>query len=353
MASADSAKKVARAAKAGGGPTRSQKNVSWGYYGSLIAIAVVGIAAIGGSIRGRGSDGSAPYAADSKKTGELSKEVRDAVKKFGRESKETKAAVAALDDYQLNSHWHMAYAVWDCTQPKGKEWLPPVNGEADPDPRGIHAHADGLIHIHPFTTSASGKKAVMSEFFKATGLNVTSEEIKIPAKGASSDGLVPAAKARTLKTGTKCTDGKKGVIRVVRLNDQADTTPGVVGERPKDIRLKLNETVIFALAPADAKIPVPAATKALLNPSDVVSATPGAEIPVSIPAEAVADAEAATAGTPTTAKAAAGSATTAKAGSATTAKAGSATTAQATETTAKAADTTATTAKAADTTVKK
>jgi hypothetical protein len=349
MASADSAKKVARAAKAGGGPTRSQKNVSWGYYGSLIAIAAVGIAAIGGSIAGRATDGSAPYVADSDKGGELNKDIRDAVKKYGRESKETKAAVAALDDFQVNSHWHMAYAIWDCTQDKGKEWLPPINGEQDPDPRGIHAHADGLIHIHPFTTSASGKKALMSEFFKATGLNVTNTEIKIPAKEASQDGLVPAAKARTLKTNTKCKDGKNGVIRVVRLNDQADTTPGAVGERPKDIRLKLNETVIFALAPADAKIPVPAATKALLNPSDVIAATPGASAPITIPADAIADAEV---GTPTTAAGtattAAGTATTA-AGTATTKAAGTATTAAGAATTA--ADTATT--KAADTTVKK
>ena len=40
-------KKVARAAQAGSGPSRRQmSNISWGYFGTLAAIALVGIALV-------------------------------------------------------------------------------------------------------------------------------------------------------------------------------------------------------------------------------------------------------------------------------------------------------------------
>ncbi len=61
----------------------------------------------------------------------------------GEDSPEVKAAIAARDEYLQNVHWHMAYAIYDCTQKKGSEYLPPLNGTEDPDPRGIHAHDDG------------------------------------------------------------------------------------------------------------------------------------------------------------------------------------------------------------------
>jgi hypothetical protein len=272
----DSARKVARAAKAGGGPTRSQRNVSWGYYGSLIAVAVVGTVAVVASTVTRETDNTPPYVGGSDRAGELATKVREAVRKHGAESKQAQAAVTEQQNYQRDSHWHMAYAVYDCSQKKGQEFLPPVNGESDPDPRGIHAHADGLIHIHPFVQSAAGKKAVMNEFFKATGFSADREQIKIPAKDASSTG-VPATKARTIKEGTKCADGKTGEIRAVRFDSPTDTTGKEIAERYSDIRLLADEIVVFALAPKDFKIPVPPSARNLAAPSDLVDATANAE----------------------------------------------------------------------------
>lgn len=271
MAQADSAKKVARAAKAGGGPTRSQRNISWGYYASLAAVAVVGVVAIVGSSLGRPDNNVPPYFDDPQRKGELAAAIREAVSKHGQSSEQVKKAIAARDAYLSNTHWHMAYAIYDCTQKKGSEFLAPLNGNSDPDPRGIHAHDDGLIHIHPFVASASGDNAVMKEFFKATGLDVSRDRIEIPAKEASANG-VPATKARTIKTDTKCSDGTTGIIRAVRFTSLTDTKGEDVTERFADIRLKSNQSIVFALAPKDREIPPPPSIKALEAPSDLVAA---------------------------------------------------------------------------------
>jgi hypothetical protein len=322
MATADSAKKVARAAKAGGGPTRSQRNISWGYYGSLIAVAVVGLVAIIGSSIGRSIDDTPPYAADPERSGELERAIREAVRKHGQNSDQVKAAIAARDAYARDTHWHMAYAFYDCSQPKGKEWLTPMNGEQDPDPRGIHAHDDGLIHIHPFVQSASGKNAVMNEFFKATGLSVNRDRIKIPAKDESSQNKLPAVKERTLESGTKCSDGSTGIIRAVRFDSQDDTTGSDVTERIQDIRLKPDQGIVFALAPKGRTIPAPPSMASLAAPSDLVApgVTPAGGESTS---DSAGGAATTVAGAATTT--AAGTATT-KAGSATTVAAGAAAT---------------------------
>ena len=215
MASTASNKKVARAAKAGGGVSRRQTSTSWGYYGTLLGISVVGVLLIIGSVIGSRLDGRPPYAASPTKAAKLNAALENAVKKHGATSTQAKKAQAVYDDYLKNQHWHAAYGFWDCTQAKGKEWLPVINGENDTDTTGIHAHADGLIHTHPFVNGVAGKRATLGKFFRTTGLNVTNKEIVLPLKPTSADGKVPATKGRTLKTATKCASGKEGKIKVL------------------------------------------------------------------------------------------------------------------------------------------
>lgn len=62
----------------------------------------------------------------------------------------------------LADHWHAAYGVNVCG-----EWQPIILDTTDPE--GIHTHADGVIHIHPFRPSASGNNATVDAFFRATG----------------------------------------------------------------------------------------------------------------------------------------------------------------------------------------
>lgn len=61
----------------------------------------------------------------------------------------------------LTDHWHAAYGINVCG-----EWDAPILDDTDPE--GIHTHADGVIHIHPFRTSAAGANATVDAFFRAT-----------------------------------------------------------------------------------------------------------------------------------------------------------------------------------------
>lgn len=275
MASTASNKKVARAAKAGGGVSRRQTSTSWGYYGTLLGISVVGVALIIASVVGRAVDDKPPYVGAEKRSVALNTALVNAVKKYGATSSQAKKAQAKYDDYVNNQHWHSAYAFWDCAKPKGKEWLPLINGENDPDKYGIHAHADGLIHIHPFVQSVAGKNAKMGKFFDATGLDVTLKKMVFPAKDASADGKIAATKGSTVTDGTKCANGKTGHIRVfVFKNNQASTKPTEPIGQPKDIPLGKDEVFVFALIEDGAQPPLPANASALEAPSDVTSATP-------------------------------------------------------------------------------
>ena len=63
---------------------------------------------------------------------------------------------------RVGDHWHSAYDVYVCDTFRSKIVL-------ETDPNGIHSHGDGLIHIHPFNKLASGRDAVLGEFFAAFG----------------------------------------------------------------------------------------------------------------------------------------------------------------------------------------
>ncbi len=80
---------------------------------------------------------------------------------------QTNPELEPVEGPKLGDHWHSAFAVYLCDV-----FLPPLDSQADPD--GIHSHADGLIHIHPFTDEVTGRRATMGVFFEA--MYVTAED---------------------------------------------------------------------------------------------------------------------------------------------------------------------------------
>src|ERR1700737_3242273 len=59
---------------------------------------------------------------------------------------------------------------------------------------GIHSHADGLIHIHPFNSSESGSNAPVGRFFTSGGWAASSDSLDLwagadgkPVKGKNGD----------------------------------------------------------------------------------------------------------------------------------------------------------------------
>jgi hypothetical protein len=134
-------------------------------------------------------------------------------------------------------HWHAAYAVYDCDSILG-----PFPSERDT--QGIHSHADGVIHIHPFGGGAAGENAQLEVFLEAMGVEVSPDGITGP-------GL-------DLDPGSDC-NGEPTVIQVARF-DPADLSapPDIYTDDFGDIRFLANlEAFTIARAPAGADIPPP------------------------------------------------------------------------------------------------
>ena len=150
-----------------------------------------------------------------------------------------------------NDHWHSAYGIYDCDR-----FLPAFTSAADPD--GIHSHQDGVVHIHPWNSSAAGDRADLDVFFEAMGARITDDEISGPGIGV-------------LEAGSDC-NGEPTVIRAVRFTqiDPAAAIESASGlsdfyvatdtytDDFGDVRLLGDlEAFTFARVPAGADIPPP------------------------------------------------------------------------------------------------
>lgn len=191
MASSSSAKKVARvAAKSGSGRpsgTSPDKQRNW-----LFAAAVLVIVALGVGI------------------------VLFARDKNEGAGDNTTSPKANLQDGEPFDHWHAAFAINVC----GTELQPLQDGATDP--LGIHTHADGLIHIHPFTRSASGERATMKKYFGQVGLTVQDTGFQLP------DGMTTEDGGTTVKEGTTTCGGEPGELVMAHWIDAttaADSEP--------------------------------------------------------------------------------------------------------------------------------
>lgn len=170
----------------------------------------------------------------------------------------------------LSDHWHSAYAVWDCTAEddpntaEDERFQPIFEGRENAqgyayDPEGIHSHADGIIHIHPFTANAAGEDATMSKFFEA--MFVTMDQNGITA---SEFGVISAVDA-------EC-DGQPAVMQIVRWSNALTAIPDEPDERIYedfgDIHFQRDgEAFTIALAPRDGAVPLPLTVNDLLGVS--------------------------------------------------------------------------------------
>jgi hypothetical protein len=138
-------------------------------------------------------------------------------------------------------HWHSAYGFYSCVS-DGFE-APWVDEGADET--GIHTHADGFIHIHPFSSRARGSRATLEVFFDQVGLDASDDEWELP------DGEV-------LANGDECADGSEGEWRVAKWDSVDDPEPEVFEGGFDRIRLRDDgEVYTFFFGPSDADIPQP------------------------------------------------------------------------------------------------
>lgn len=162
-----------------------------------------------------------------------------------------------------SDHWHAAYEVYDCGTVRTA-----LQTQTDPD--GIHTHGDGLLHIHPFNSSATGAEARLGVFMDASGLQITTDSID--ATGSFDAGFVP------LDTTTGCGDADSEIV-VSRWN--VDGPDGVELETTyrgdfADIRF-LHEREAFTIAKVAVGEDAPAPSAGVLAQLDTSTGTSNLE----------------------------------------------------------------------------
>jgi hypothetical protein len=214
MGRASSAKKVARVAKVGGKSSTPRRNIAF-------PLVIVFLLAAGGL-----------------------------------------AVFAARSDVQANNnpktfpalnkdHIHEAYGIYDCNK-----WLAPI--PTFESSAGIHTHGDGVLHIHPYSLSASGRNARFSVFEDGAGMSTSPSGLRYT--GVSVKG--------------PC-NGKPAVLRVAEWDKVVDAKDKpLTGIKPTKIYLKdfgkirldhNGGALTFYYGPADAPIPLPPSIPAMIS----------------------------------------------------------------------------------------
>jgi len=221
MGKASSAKKVARAARAGGSTKQRKRNLAFPL--GIVAIIIVGALVIF----------------------------------VARGSNETASAASPT----TNDHWHAAFGIYVCDT-----FLPAV-ADGPTDTKGIHTHGDGIIHIHPFSGGSAGNNAKMKVFADQVGLGLSSSGFTMP------DGT-------EYKNGYDC-NGTPAVVTVSQWNNadelikDPNTPPDVVYTKDFGSIHFANDRMAFtlAVAPEGTTIPGPPSLTTLNSLTDVTTTT--------------------------------------------------------------------------------
>ena len=170
---------------------------------------------------------------------------------------------------RLGDHWHSVYDIHVCEDAVVGHWRPKVVVEQDPD--GIHTHGDGLIHIHPFNSLATGDSARLGKFFEAFGGYITDSAIKLDT-------------GEVIEENFYCGD-QPAVLTVARFDAQdRDREPQVYTQNLADIRfLKNLEGFTIAFVPGDRTPPRPRPERftflETVDPRALISDAPVLELP--------------------------------------------------------------------------
>ena len=129
----------------------------------------------------------------------------------------------------------------------------PFLQDAQQDVLGIHTHGDGVIHIHPFADSVAGRRATLDKFLTQVGARMTNDTLTLPT--AAGGELVYQEGV------TKCLGGKDGVLKVARWDS---TKSAANGDKPNEIitsnfgsiRLKNGQAISISFLPDGSTIPI-------------------------------------------------------------------------------------------------
>lgn len=182
-------------------------------------------------------------------------------------------------------HWHAAFDVNVCG-----EWLtPPAEFETaadNPNVRvGIHTHADGFIHTHPFTRSEGGNNATLGRFLEYGGWSVRGDSFDV-WQGPSADSTKTSwSNGDTCPPGTTLA-GQEGVVK---WSVDCKNRTG----NPSAIKLRDLEVIAVAFLPKKEPIGVPpnasatpaddGSTPSAFDVEDCTTAGPGGQVATTTP----------------------------------------------------------------------
>jgi len=117
---------------------------------------------------------------------------------------------------RINDHRHATYQTFICGQRQGNfpEWG-----------AGVHTHADGVIHIHPFLPSEEGAGARLGKWFEYGGGKLTQSEMRKPGS------------REEFKNGDECPDGSEGFLQVFVNGAQLDNWSRYIPEDGDRVRI--------------------------------------------------------------------------------------------------------------------
>lgn len=155
---------------------------------------------------------------------------------FARGTRDVQALEPSFAD-----HWHLGYGIYDCTTDSFLANLEdPQTANA-----GIHTHGNGVIHLHPFSSSATGNNARLVRFLEATRTELSDSEMSFPTRPALSE------------EGATC-NGEPAILQVARFAPGSDVASEVITEDLDQYRFQSDqEGVVIALAPEGSEIPPP------------------------------------------------------------------------------------------------
>jgi hypothetical protein len=112
---------------------------------------------------------------------------------YGRQSRPSDGSgVPRVNDgVNTDSHWHSAFGIYICDtfQPKITGTKEETGVDADGNTvltndkfkiLGVHSHADGIIHYHPYSTKSSGNRAKLGVFLDVYDIKLTDTELVMP-----------------------------------------------------------------------------------------------------------------------------------------------------------------------------
>lgn len=163
-----------------------------------------------------------------------------------------RSTVVGVAPEALKDHWHSSFSVSSCG-----ELLPPTQDPEHGD--GIHAHADGLIHIHPSSPEAAGPNATLGNYLSTVGATLTDDRYE-PGPGE-----VPVV----LDANEGC-DGEPAELKLaIWRNGAFDSEPEIVENGLADFRFEEDGLAItLALVPAGEPIPISPQAENVNNPGD-------------------------------------------------------------------------------------